>query len=238
MANLRKGVLDKVDRYLTQRKSSFEVIIADDGSNDGSVEFIRDFAKNHKEFILLENKHMGKAGAVTSGILKAKGKYRLFSDMDQATPIEELDNLLPFFEQGYDVVIGSRSSRRKGSPLIRQFISRSQVLLRKSIVGLHDLSDTQCGFKMFRGDMAETLFSRVKTIHKGFKTINGSNVTSGFDIELLYIAEKMGAKIKEVPVQWLYVETRRVNPIKDSIQGVMDLVTIKQNSLKGMYSKV
>lgn len=238
MANLRKGVLDKVDRYLTKRNSPFEVIIADDGSNDGSVEFIREFAKDHKEFILLENKHMGKAGAVTSGILKAKGKYRLFSDMDQATPIEEMDNLLPFFDKGYDVVIGSRSNRRKGSPFIRQFISRSQVVLRKTIVGLHDLSDTQCGFKMFRGDLAETLFSRVKTIHNGFKTINGSNVTSGFDIELLYIAEMMGAKIKEVPVQWLYVETRRVNPIKDSIQGVMDLITIKRNAIRGMYSKV
>jgi hypothetical protein len=91
---------------------------------------------------------------------------------------------------------------------------------------------------MFRGDIAETLFSRVKKIHSGFKTISGSNVTSGFDIELLYIAEKMGARIKEVPVQWLYVETRRVNPIKDSIQGVMDLITIKKNALKGMYSKV
>lgn len=238
IVNLRKGVLDKVDRYLTKRKSSFEVIISDDGSNDGSIEFVRKFTREHKEFILLENKHMGKAGAVTAGILRAKGKYRLFSDMDQATPIEELDKLLPFFDQGYDVVIGSRSNRRQGSPLIRQFISRSQVVLRKAIVGLPELSDTQCGFKAFRGELAETLFSRVKSIHSGFKTISGSNVTSGFDIELLFIAEKMGAKIKEVPVEWLYVETRRVNPIRDSIQGVMDLVTIKRNSLKGVYSRV
>jgi len=238
MANLRKGVLDKVDRYLTKRKSSFEVIIVDDGSDDGGVEFIREFALDHKEFVLIENKHMGKAGAVTSGMLQAKGKIRLFSDMDQATPIEALDKLLPFFDQGYDVVIGSRAGRREGSPLIRQFISRAQVILRKLIVGLPQLSDTQCGFKMFRGELAETLFKRVKVIHNGFKTISGSNVTSGFDIELLYIADKMGAKIKEVPVKWLYVETRRVNPVKDSIQGVMDLVTIKQNALKGMYSKV
>ncbi len=236
MANLRKGVLDKVDRYLSKRKQSFEVIIADDGSNDGSVEFIREFIKEHKEFILLENKHMGKAGAVTSGILKAKGDYRLFSDMDQATPIEELDKLMPFFYQGFDVVIGSRATRREGSPLIRQFISRAQVILRKVIVGLPELSDTQCGFKMFRGEIAETLFTKVKNIHHGFKTISGSNVTSGFDIELLYIAEKMGYKIKEVPVQWLYVETRRVNPLRDSFQGVMELLTIKRNSLKGVYS--
>lgn len=236
MANLRKGVLEKVDLYLTKHHKSFEVIIVDDGSNDGSVEFIRNFTKDHKEFTLLENQHTGKAGAVTAGMLKGRGEYRLFADMDQATPIEEIDKLLPFFEEGYDVVIGSRANRRQGSPFIRQFISRAQVVLRKVIVGLPELSDTQCGFKMFRGNVADELFSKVKSIHHGFKKISGSNVTSGFDIELLYLAEKMGYKIKEVPVQWLYVETRRVNPIRDSIQGVMELVTIKKNSLKGIYS--
>ncbi|CAN5153237.1 glycosyltransferase family 2 protein [soil metagenome] len=236
IANLRKGVLDKVERYLSKRKQKFEVIVVDDGSNDGSVEFVREFTKDHKEFTLIENKHTGKAGAVTAGMLKAKGEYRLFADMDQATPIEELDNLMPFFDEGYDVIIGSRASRRKGSPILRQFISRAQVVLRKVIVGLPGLSDTQCGFKMFRGDIAETLFTRVKKIHHGFKTISGSNVTSGFDIELLYLANKMGSKIKEVPVQWNYVETRRVNPLKDSIQGVMELITIKRNAIKGIYS--
>ena len=158
--------------------------------------------------------------------------------MDQATPIEEVDKLMPFLNKGFDVVIGSRSNRRKGSPLIRQFISRAQVILRKLLVGLPELTDTQCGFKMFRGDVADQLFPRVRNIHKGFKAIHGSNVTSGFDIELLYIANLMGYKIKEVSVQWLYVETRRVNPIKDSLQGVMDLVTIKQNALAGKYLKV
>jgi len=238
MANLRKGVLEKVYAYLSKKKFSYEVIVVDDGSDDGGVEFIAAFVQDHPTFTLLKNKHLGKAGAVTAGMLAGKGKYRLFSDMDQATPIEEAEKLLGVFDKGYDVVIGSRSSRRKGSPLIRQFISRAQVVLRKSLVGLPHLTDTQCGFKMFRGEVADQLFSRVRIIHRGFKTIHGSNVTSGFDIELLYIANLMGYKIKEVPVQWLYVETRRVNPIKDSVQGVMDLVTIKQNALAGKYLKV
>lgn len=238
MANLRKGVLEKVYAYLSKQKFSYEVIVVDDGSNDGSVEFISAFVKEHQTFSFLKNKHLGKAGAVTAGMLAGKGKYRLFSDMDQATPIEETEKLLPVFDRGYDVVIGSRNSQRKGSPLIRQFISRAQVILRKLLVGLPELNDTQCGFKMFRGEVADQLFSRVRIIHKGFKAIHGSNVTSGFDIELLYIANLMGYKIKEVPVQWLYVETRRVNPIKDSLQGVMDLVTIKQNALAGKYLKV
>ncbi|HVZ59073.1 MAG TPA: glycosyltransferase [Patescibacteria group bacterium] len=238
MANLRKGVLDKVDSFLTKKKYDFEVLVVDDGSTDGSVEFVREFVKDHKEFRLIENSHTGKAGAVTTGMLKAGGETRLFADMDQATPIEEVEKLLPFFDEGFDVVIGSRSTRREGSPLTRRFISRAQVILRKIVVGLPELTDTQCGFKMFRGEAADKLFSRVKDIHHGFKTISGSNVTSGFDIELLYIAEKMGYRIKEVPVQWLYVETRRVNPISDSIQGVLDLLEIKRNALRGMYSAV
>lgn len=238
MANLRKGVLEKVEVFLSKKKISFEVIIVDDGSDDGSVEFVRSFTKEYKAFRLIENKHTGKAGAVTTGMLEAKGDVRLFADMDQATPIEEIDNLLPFFKEDYDVVIGSRSTKREGSPLIRQFISRSQIILRKAIVGLPEISDTQCGFKMFRGEVARELFTAVKDIHTGFKAIHGSNVTSGFDIELLYIAEKMGYKIKEVPVHWLYVETRRVNPIRDSIQGVRDLIAIKRNAMAGKYSRV
>lgn len=253
MANLRKGVLEKVHAYLSKQKFAYQVLVVDDGSDDGSVEYIATFVKDHPFFTLLKNKHLGKAGAVTAGMLAAKGKYRLFSDMDQATPIEEAEKLLHFFDeslqagplrlseasrQGFDVVIGSRSSRREGSPFIRQFISHSQVVLRKLLVGLPELTDTQCGFKMFKGEVADQLFSRVRIIHKGFKAIHGSNVTSGFDIELLYIADLMGYKIKEVPVQWLYVETRRVNPIKDSIQGVMDLITIKKNAVAGKYLKV
>ncbi len=235
MANLQKGVLDKVDHYLGKQSYSYEVIVVDDGSKDGSIEFVEKFVKENPHFKLIKNSHTGKAGAVTTGVLAATGEYILFTDMDQATPIEEVEKILPYFNQGYDVVIGSRSTRRKGAPLIRLFISRSSIVLRKLIVGLPDLSDTQCGFKAFTKDAAHTLFSKIKNIHNGFAAISGSSVTSGFDIELLYLAQKMSYKIKEVPVSWLYVETRRVNPITDSIDGVLDLLKIKMNSLNGVY---
>ena len=88
MANLQKGVLDKVQAYLPKKNYSYEVIIVDDGSTDGGLQFLKDFIKDHKEFRLIESKHMGKAGAVTAGMLRGVGKYRLFTDMDQATPIE------------------------------------------------------------------------------------------------------------------------------------------------------
>lgn len=235
MANLQKGVLDKVKNYLTRKNYTFEVIIVDDGSKDGSVDFIEDFIEDNPKFKLIKNAHSGKAGAVTAGMLKAKGDLALFTDMDQATPIEEIEKLLPFFDDGYDVVIGSRANRRKGSPLIRRFISRANVILRKMIVGINDITDTQCGFKMFRAPAAKKLFQKVSGIHDGFKHINGSSVSSGFDVELLYLAEKMGYSIKEVPVRWLYVETRRVNPVKDSIEGVNELIKIKKNALSGKY---
>ena len=238
MANLQKGVLDKVDAFLKKQKYSFEVLIVDDGSTDGSVEFVKDFVKDHKHFSILENQHTGKAGAVTAGMLKATGKFRLFTDMDQATPIEEVNNLLPFAEKGFDIIIGSRSTKREGAPLIRLFVSRSAIVMRKLIVGLKNIDDTQCGFKMFRGDVADDLFSTLSKIHRGFKAIHGSNVTSGFDVELLYIAQRKDFTIKEVPVHWLYVESRRVSPVRDSIQGIRDLIAIKQNALDGKYSHV
>jgi dolichyl-phosphate beta-glucosyltransferase len=235
MANLRKGVLEKVDYFLKKKKIPFEVIIVDDGSKDGSIEFIEHFVKENPEFLLIKNPHTGKAGAVTTGILKAKGEYILFTDMDQATPIEEIDTLLPYFSKGFDIVIGSRNAERKGSPLIRQFISRANMVLRKMLVGIPDISDTQCGFKVFKKDIAHKLFKKVHDIHHGFKSISGSNVTSGFDVEFLYIAQKMGYTIKEVSVSWLYVESRRVSAVKDSIEGLKALLTIRSNSMKGIY---
>lgn len=238
MVNLQKGVLDKVEHFLSRKfqEKGYEVIVVDDGSTDGSREFVEAFTQEEPNFKLIKNDHTGKAGAVTAGVLDAKGELILFTDMDQATPIEEVEKLLPFFEEGYDVVIGSRSDRRKGSPLLRLIISKSAIILRKLVVGMHDISDTQCGFKAFRRDAAKKLFERVKTIHHGFNAITGSAVTAGFDMELLLLAKKMGYKIKEVPVNWLYVETRRVSPIGDSIDGVIDLIKIKMNESKGIYN--
>jgi dolichyl-phosphate beta-glucosyltransferase len=236
MANLQKGVLDKIEHFLEKKKVSYEVIIADDGSKDGSVTFIEEFIKDNPHFHLIKNPHYGKAGAVTTGMLQAKGQYRLFTDMDQATPIEQIDTLLPFVESGqYDVAIGSRNSQRKGAPLDRLIISKASIILRKYIVGLREISDTQCGFKLFTGQATEDIFGRYKKIRHGFEKIKGTAITFGSDIELLYLAKKHRYKIKEVPVEWLHVETRRVNPFRDSVQGVLDLLRIRRNILLGVY---
>jgi glycosyltransferase involved in cell wall biosynthesis len=235
MANLQKGTLDKVKRYLEQQKYSYEVIVVDDGSTDGSKEFVKNFSKKDQHTRLIENNHTGKAGAVTAGMLDAKGEYVLFTDMDQATPIEELEKVMPNLKKGFDIVIGSRNER-KGAPLSRKFMSKANIMLRKIIVGLPEINDTQCGFKIFSQDSSQYVFGKLKKIHKGFKTIKGSAVTAGFDLELLLLAEYKGYKVKEVPVRWLYVETRRVSPVNDSINGLRDLFKVRYNVSKGVYN--
>lgn len=240
MANLQKGVLDKVEHFLSKKKYSYEIIISDDGSTDGSVKFVKQFVGENPNIRLIENSHLGKAGAVTAGVLASKGDYVLFADMDQATPIDEIDKLLPYFNPpaggGYNVVIGSRKSQRKGSPWTRILMAKGMVFLRSLIVGIANISDTQCGFKMFKREAAQKLFKKINSLHNNFQKVSGSNVSAGFDVELLYVAEKMGYKIKEVPVNWLYVETRRVNPIRDSIKGFLDLLKIKLKAVKGEYN--
>ena len=238
MANLQKGVLDKVEHFLSRKKFKYEVIIVDDGSTDGSIEFVERFIKDNNNFKLIKNPHLGKARTVIQGMLDAKGQYILFTDMDQATPIEEADKLLPYFNPsnaGFDIVIGSRNSTRKGSPWTRILMAKGMMFLRRLMIGIRGISDTQCGFKMFRSDVAKKLFTKIDSLHSKAARITGSSVSAGFDVEILYLAEKLGYKIKEVPVNWLYVETRRVNPIKDSIEGFMDLVRIKVNDAKGVY---
>ncbi|MDO8269505.1 MAG: glycosyltransferase family 2 protein [Candidatus Levybacteria bacterium] len=235
MGNLRKGILSKVQKYLDKQNFDYEVIVVDDGSEDGGLEFVKKFASEEKEFRVIQNTHSGKAGAVTTGMLSAKGDYILFTDMDQATPIEELEKLLPYLNKGYDVVIGSRSSNREGAPLTRKIMAKGMMVLRSTIVGLGEIKDTQCGFKLFSNAAAKDIFERVKEGHNGFKTIHRSSVTAGFDIELLFIAKSRGYKIKEVPVDWLYVETRRVSPIKDSVEGFFELFKIRRNIMSGKY---
>lgn len=237
MANLRKGVLDRVKRFLDSKKFDYEVIIVDDGSKDGSIEFAKQFSKGNKEFRLIENKHTGKAGAVTAGMLAAKGKFVVFTDTDQATPIEEVDSLLPYLtDKGYQVAIGSRTTGDLGYPLTRFIQHEAGIYLRKIIVGLPEIFDTQCGFKMFTNEAAHEIFSRLSEIHKGFKEISNSAVHYGFDIELLLIAKNKGYKIKEVSVHWLYVESRRVSPMRDSVDGILNLFRIRKKLIQGKYT--
>lgn len=232
--NIRLGALDKVSRYMESRDYAWEVILVDDGSSDDTPKLLEEYARATRGFRVIHNPHQGKAATVITGMLAAKGEIVLFTDLDQATPIHEVEKLLPWFKKGFDVVIGSRSSRREGAPLTRIAMARGFMTLRSILLGLNGITDTQCGFKAFRQDVARKIFGKLK-LYGDSHVVQGSMVTAGFDIEVLFLAKKLGYKIQEVPVEWHYVETRRVNPIKDSWQGLVDIVRIRINAWKGVY---
>lgn len=233
--NIRLGALDKVAHYMEKQKYSWEVVVVDDGSTDDSRLLIQKMVNGNGHFRLIENPHQGKAGTVISGMLAAEGKYVLFTDLDQATPIDQLEKLLPWFAKGNDIVIGSRHGRRAGAPFLRRLMGPGFMLARNIILGLKGIDDTQCGFKAFKREVARNVFTRLR-LYKDHKHPSGPRVTAGFDVEVLFIAQKLGYKIKEVPVEWHYVDTRRVSPLMDSLDALVDIIKIRLNSLSGFYN--
>ena len=183
---------------------------------------------------VLKNSHQGKAETVKTGILASNGELILFTDFDQATPISEVEKLLPFFPQ-YDIVIGSRQlpgAKREREPIHRHLMGLVFNLLVQ-IIAIRGIWDTQAGFKCFKSDVAKDVFAKLKVYGKG-KKVQGALVTA-FDVELLFIAKKYGYKIKEVPIIWHHVATTRVNPIKDSLRMLRDVIKIRLNDFKGIY---
>jgi len=231
--NLRTGVLDSVYDFLAEQKYSWEIIFVNDGSTDNTVTLAKDFSQKHDNFTVMDEPHRGKGGTVIAGITKAKGEIILFTDTDQATPIDQLEKVLPKFSSGYDVVIGSRTGR-EGAPLVRKFMAYGFSLLRLIVLRL-PFSDTQCGFKAFTKIAADEIFKRLKIFNNGAK-VSGASVSAGFDLEILYISRKLGYKIAEVPVDWHHKEGTKVDPFKDSIEGLRDLLRVRLNALKGKYS--
>lgn len=232
--NFKKGLLDEVPRYLEKQNYVYEIIIVDDGSSDGTSKLAEEFAKKYKNVRVINNPHEGKAETVKKGVQEAKGKLILFTDFDQATPLSEFEKLEPFFPE-FDIVIGSRQlpgAKRDKEPIYRHMMGLGFNLVVQTIA-VRGIWDTQAGFKCFKSDVAKQLFSKLKVYGKG-KKVQGALVTA-FDVELLFIANKHGYKIKEVPIIWHHVATNRVNPIKDSIKMFRDVLKVRLNDIKGVY---
>jgi len=233
--NLKRGVLDEVKKYLKKQPYPWEVIISDDGSTDESLDFLEKYCQKYPNFILLKNPHGGKPFAVRAGIKKAKGKIVLFTDMDQSTPIKEVEKLLPFFEKKYEVVIGSRGLEREGFSLFRRLASRIFRFFRQALL-LRNISDTQCGFKAFKNKVAKDLFSQLLIFKKPAK-VKGWRV-GAFDVELLFIAQKRGYKIAEIPVEWRDKDIaggKQRKFLKESWAMLKEILRVKINDLKGLY---
>lgn len=210
--------------YLSEQPYRSEIIVVDDGSHDLTTEivkFIDIYGKEvneHDEGVLIENpKNVGKGYSIARGMMRASGDIVLFSDADMSTPISELEKLLPVFNEGVDVVIGSRKLKDsivEQKPWYRDLMS---LLFNATVrlISVGGIRDTQCGFKAYRREVAHKIASQQRIF--GF----------GFDVEHLYIAKKLGFKIKEVAVTWHHMEGSTVHPVKDSIGMFVDLIRIR-----------
>jgi dolichyl-phosphate beta-glucosyltransferase len=200
--NLEHGALNEVWDYLTQQSYSWEVLVVDDGSTDDSRSLVRDLVGSAAGFALYEIPHGTKPAAIHEGIRRAQGEIVLLTDMDQSTPIDQLELLLPWYDKGFEVVIGSRGLTREGFSIVRRAGSVAFRLLRGAFL-LRDIRDTQCGFKLFRRDVIVRLFPRLQFFQRkpGASPIKGWKVTA-YDVELLHLCRQAGYRIKEVPVAW------------------------------------
>jgi dolichyl-phosphate beta-glucosyltransferase len=238
--NLKNGVLTEVYDFLKTQKFNWEVIICNDESTDNSLKLVEDFVSKHHGFKVLDLPHGGKPSAVWGGIKQASFPIVLFTDMDQSTPLKELVKLLPYFNQGYDIVIGSRGASREGNSLIRKIMAKG-FLLGRRLVLLPNIIDTQCGFKAIKTDLAKKIFPNLqffkdKSNKKGWRV-------SAFDVELLFMAQKWGYKIKEVEVNWKNedLSTTKGNDTerfkKESKQMLQEIIRVIKNNLQGIYDQ-
>jgi dolichyl-phosphate beta-glucosyltransferase len=235
--NIKRGVLREVNNFLSKTDYKWEVIISDDASTDNSRKLVEEEIKNWKNFTHIVNPHGGKPSALRYGLKKSVGRYVLFTDMDQSTPIIELEKLIPFVKSN-KVIIGSRGVTRKNFPFYRKAGSFVFSNFRKLML-LPEINDTQCGFKLFESNIIKENFDKLEFFKKNRRT-NGWQVTS-YDVELLHILKKTGASIKEVVVAWHDKDISRSKGssisryLRESWEMFTQIVRVKLNDLRGLY---
>jgi dolichyl-phosphate beta-glucosyltransferase len=211
------GSLEKALEWTAAQPYRTEVLVVDDGSRDSTPEVVRRYAGESLR-LLAQPRNMGKGAAVRRGMLEAVGTYRIFSDADFSTPITETTKLLEHLKS-HDVVIGSRaidaSFIKEHQPWYRESMGKAFNLLVQALAvpGIHD---TQCGFKGFRAAAAQDIFSRTKI--DGF----------GFDVEVLFLARRLGYSIKEIPVEWYNDPRSTLNPVADSLKMFRELLQVRR----------
>jgi dolichyl-phosphate beta-glucosyltransferase len=210
--------LDRIRAWTAEHAPNTEILVVNDGSSDNTTEVAQRALQDMERSRVLENPgNRGKGYSVRHGVLEASGAWILMSDADLSTPIEELAQLVEQIEDN-PVVIGSRgmdeSEILEHQPLYRETMGRIFNLMVQAIA-LPGIRDSQCGFKLFRRDVARDVFART--------TIDGF----GFDVEVLFLALRLGHTIAEVPVRWINDEASTVHPIKDSARMAADLVRVR-----------
>lgn len=210
------NTLKLVISFLNNTHYPYEIIVADDGSKDKTIEVAESYENVR---VIAAERNMGKGAAVRRGMLAADGEIRIFSDADLSTPIYELDKLVREINNGADVCIGSRAVDndmiKKHQPLYRELMGKTFNRIVQYFV-IRGISDTQCGFKGFSEKAAIEVFNKAK--------IDGFS----FDVEILYLTQKLGFSIKEVAVEWFNDERSTVSPITDSIRMFNDILKIRK----------
>ena len=222
-------VLRSMVEYFRARSRSVEVLVVDDGSRDGTSALVQALAAEFGEIRLIRlAANRGKGYAVRSGIVNARGRHVLFADADGATPINEIERLEAALRQGAAIAIGSRARRATGvhvtARLHRRLIGRAFHALVGALT-VRGIEDTQCGFKLFRAEVAQELFSRMR--------MNGFS----FDVEVLLMAQRHGYQIAEVPVNWAHQPGSKVHLIRDSVRMALDLFVIRAHAMRGDYTE-
>ncbi len=229
--------LQHVLDYLAQQAYTTQVIVVDDGSSDRTAQVVESFCAAHPNVELIRNDHRGKGHAVRTGVNAARGQIILFFDADASTPIRDAEKLLPWFDKGYGIVIGSREgigAQRISEPFYRHLMGRVFNFIVRALT-VRGIQDTQCGFKALRGDVAREIFSRTHLYRDNARQVTGAMVTA-YDVEVLFIGQKLGHAIREVPVEWRYGTESKVNPLRDSWRNLRDVLTVRWNDWRGKYN--
>jgi dolichyl-phosphate beta-glucosyltransferase len=227
-AKIIASTLEQVLAAFDARKLSVEVIVSEDGSKDATVRVVEEFSRREARVqILSGKKNRGKGSAVRRGVMHSKGELVLLTDADLSTPMSELPRLEDALGRGYSIAIGSRGCAGarlvKRQPLLRECAGKAGNLLIRAICpSLWEYSDTQCGFKLFRGEVARELFNLV-TVDR-----------FAFDVEVLYLARKRGFRVAEIPVVWAHHGGSKVTPV-DYVTTLMDVVRVRLNDAAGKY---
>ena len=224
-----EGTLKRVMGCVQRQGWDAEVLVVDDGSTDETVTVVQRWMERHERLHLVKNPgNRGKGYSVRNGLLQAAGDIVMFTDADLSAPMEEAERLFAAIESGADVAIGSRwldkQKQTVHQPLYRRFFGRCFNRVTRVVMGL-PFKDTQCGFKAFNREAAQTIF-RLQTIERW-----------GFDPEILFIAQKLRCSIVEVPVTWGHDERSRMSYLKDGMKMLEEMAEIRMNSLRGRYDQ-
>lgn len=217
--------LPEIINFVRQQDYSVEVLVVDDGSTDRTADVVKKFQEGAPFISLLQVDHGGKGHAVKAGMMQGDGEYLFLCDSDLSMPIEEITKFLPPALDGYDLAIASREiegARRYDEPAYRHLMGRVFNLVVR-LLAVHGIQDTQAGFKCFRREAARQLFP--------LQTIKGW----GFDVEILFVAQKQGMQIVEVPINWYYRDRSQVKPIRDTYNMLREILKVRLNAWQGRY---